>query len=359
MPLRQPVICPLVLVTIGIPLFVNLTVPSPAKPELRGQATGMVANRIKSFGQRTEDGEILIKSELTVGARGAARGLVKPQAPVKVIKPVGIDHVALLATDIEHYVAFYRDFLGFPEMQRGNEVPGGPNVYYWRDGSAENLAKEKQGRLFMIKVWVGNYQALEFFPTGNPIPERKNLHHLGIGFEDEEAVRKALLAVGAQAPKDPGTGLFFTYDKNISGTEVIPAKPRKSTETIPKTETPADKAISTHLLFAELPGENSMDLTRFYVETLGYRRHSDGTPGAEIRLDIGFSGDHVLLPSQQFQRPRIGFEVKSLEAARQFLERSPWRSNYKKTIQIVVKDGRRCIELEDPEGVRVVLLEGA
>ncbi len=349
--LRQAVICPLIFVTIGLPNLASLSIQIPAQPEQRGQAAELATNRIESAG--------LVTSALTSGTNREANSFVKLQAPAKVVKPVGIDHVALLATDIEHYVGFYREFLGFPEMQRGNEVPGAPYVYYWRDGSPENLAKEKQGRLFMIKVWVGDQQALEFFPTSTPIPERKNMHHLGIGFEDPETVRKALLAVGAEAPKDPGTGLFFTYDKNISGTEVIPAKPRKSTEISQKIETPADKAISTHLLFAELPGENTPDLTRFYVETLGYQISPASTSNSEVRLDIGLSGDYVLLSSQKFQRPRIGFKVKSLEAARQFLERSPWRSNYKKTIQIVVNDGRRCIELVDPEGVRVVLLEGA
>lgn len=357
--LRQAVICPLIIATIGLPNFANLFLQIPAQPAFRGQAAEVVTSRIESLGHRSEGGENLPTSALTLGTRREALSVEKGQAQAKIVKPVGIDHVALLATDIEHYVGFYREFLGFPEMQRGNEVPGAPNVYYWRDGSPENLAKEKQGRLFMIKVWVGDNQALEFFPTSTAIPERKNMHHLGIGFEDPEALRKALLAVGAEAPKDPGTGLFFTYDKNVSGTEVIPAKPRKSAEMNHKVETPADKAISTHLLFAELPGENTTDLTRFYVETLGYQRNPAGRPGSEVRLDIGVSGDYVLLSSQKFQRPRIGFAVKSLEAARQFLERSPWRSNYKKTIQIEMKDGQRCIELEDPEGVRVVLLEGA
>ena len=278
----------------------------------------------------------------------------KRPKPAEGVKPVGLDHVGLWTSNIESSVAFYRDFLGLVEMQRGNEVPNAPNVYYWRDGSPENLAKEKMGRLFMVKFWVGNNQALELFPARTPILEGKSLYHFAVGFEDQEAVRRALRAVNAEAPAQAGTGNFFTYDKNITGAEILESKPRTSAPAMEKTD-PRAIAISSHLLSVEISGENLADLQRFYTETLNFRENAR----EKVRLDIGASGEQLLLNPDKSQCPGIGFEVKSLEAARSFLESSPWRSNYKKTIQIETVAGRRCILLEDPEGVRIALWEGA
>lgn len=267
------------------------------------------------------------------------------------VKPVGIDHAGLWTSNIDKSVAFYHEFLGFTEMQRGNEVPNGPNVYYGRDGSPENLAKEKQGTLFMVKFWVGNHQALELFPARSPIGEGKAFYHFGVGFEDPEPVRRALLAINAKAPNQPGTGSFFTYDKNITCTEVLQLKPRKPGEANETT------AISNHLLFVEIPGDYLPDLKRFYGDTLNFRPNPRGSASSSVRFNIGPDGEHVVLRSAKSPEPCIGFEVKNLESARTYLEKSPWRPNYKAPIQIEMFEGRRCIVLLDPVGVRIMLVE--
>jgi len=281
---------------------------------------------------------------------GTPSGTGTNEEQVLEIKPVGLAHVALWTMDIENYAAFYRDFLGFPERTRGNKVPGAPNVYYLRDGTAESLAKEKQGKLFMVKLKIGNDgQSIELFPARAPIIDGKSMYHFAVGFEDQEPVRRALLAINAKAPAEPATKGFFTYDKNKTCTEILKSKPRElvdaGTNSLP--------SVSSHLLFVEIPAENPADMKTFYVDTLNFR---EAAPAA-VRLDIGPYGDYVTLNTSKVQTPRIGYEVKNLEEARAFLEKSPWRTNYKKPIEIVTTDGKRHIVLEDPEGVRVELWE--
>ncbi len=277
-------------------------------------------------------------------------GAVTNEQQTLEIKPVGLAHVALWTTDIENYVAFYRDFLGFPEKQRGNKVPSAPNVYYLRDGTPESLAKEKQGSLFMVKLKIGDDgQAIELFPARAPIIDGKSMYHFAVGFEDQEPVRRALLAINAKAPAEPATKGFFTFDKNKTCTEILKSKPRDPV----KTNSGSKSSVSSRILFVEIPGENPADLKTFYVDTLNFR---EAAPAA-LRLDVGPYGEHVLLNPAKVQTPRIGYEVQNLEEARAFLEKSPWRTNYKKPIEIVTTDGKRHIVLEDPEGVRVELWE--
>ena len=121
-------------------------------------------------------------------------------------------------------------------------------------------------------------------------------------------------------------------------------------------------SVSSHLLFVEIPGENLVDLKAFYIDTLNFRENAHDPEGTEavpaaVRLDIGTYGEYVVLNQAKVQAPRIGYEVQSLEEARAFLEKSPWRTNYKKPIEIVTTDGKRHIVLEDPEGVHVDLWE--
>ncbi len=283
-------------------------------------------------------------------ANGTPLGAVTNEEQTLEIKPVGLAHVALWTTDIENYVAFYRDFLGFPEKQRGNKVSGAPNVYYLRDGTPESLAKEKQGSLFMVKLKIGDDgQSIELFPARAPIIDGKSMYHFAVGFEDQEPVRRALLAINAKAPAEPATKGFFTYDKNKTCTEILKSNPRDPM----KTNSSPKSSVSGRLLFVEISGENPADMKTFYVDTLNFR---EAAPAA-VRLDVGPYGDYVILNSTKVQTPRVGYEVQSLEEARVFLEKSPWRTNYKKPIEIVTTDGKRHIVLEDPEGVRVELWE--
>jgi catechol 2,3-dioxygenase-like lactoylglutathione lyase family enzyme len=282
-------------------------------------------------------------------ANGTPPGAMTNEEQALEIKPVGLAHVALWTMDIENYVAFYRDFLGFPEKQRGNKVPGAPNVYYLRDGTPESLAKEKQGSLFMVKLKTGDDgQSIELFPARSPIVDGKSMYHFAVGFEDQEPVRRALHAISAKAPPEPATKGFFTYDKNKTCTEILKSNPRDPM----KTNSTSKSSVSSRLLFVEISGENPADMKTFYVDTLNFRE----TAPASVRLDIGPYGEYVVL-NPKVQTPRIGYEVQNLEEALAFLEKSPWRTNYKKPIEIVTTDGKRHIVLEDPEGVRIELWE--
>lgn len=140
----------------------------------------------------------------------------------------GLAHVALRMTDTEKALAFYRDFLGLPERFRTNEVPGQPNVYYKRDGSPADLAKQEQGELMLVDLRVGADQSLELFAgrsEGQPV-----LHHPALTTPDLAATRQRLAAPDAAVPpparNDNGPlKSFFTRDPG--GTEIEITGPRE------------------------------------------------------------------------------------------------------------------------------------
>lgn len=285
------------------------------------------------------------------------------EEPMQEVRPLGLAHVALWTEDIERKVAFYRDFLGFPERQRGNRLSDGSKVYYLRDGEPESLAKETQGNLFMVKLRIGSEgQSIELFPARAPIIDGKSLYHFAVWFKDQEPVRHALLAIGAKAPTEPATKGFFTYDINSACTEILKSKPCPSTAANAGTNTLSIDGVSSHLLFVEIPGEHLADLKAFYIDTLNFAEGAhaaEGTDAADltVRLDIGLSGEQVILNPEKMQIVRIGFEVESLDEALAFLEQNPWRANYQGPLEIETTDGQRHIVLEDPDGVRVELWE--
>lgn len=92
--------------------------------------------------------------------------------------------MAVKVSDIERSVPFYRDFLGFAEQYRLNNL---------QDGS-----------LMLVCFKVSDEQSIEVFTGLRPGEER--LHQLAYRVDDAEAMRAHLAAKGFKVPKSVGTG---------------------------------------------------------------------------------------------------------------------------------------------------------
>ena len=97
---------------------------------------------------------------------------------------LGISHMAVKVSDIEKSVPFYRDFLGFAEQCRLNNL--------------------KDGSLMLVCFKVSDEQSIEVFTGLRPGEER--LHQLAYRVDDAEAMRAHLAKNGLSVPETVGKG---------------------------------------------------------------------------------------------------------------------------------------------------------
>jgi len=259
----------------------------------------------------------------------------------------GLAHVALRMTDTEKALAFYRDFLGLPERFRTNKVPGQPNVYYRRDGSPADLAKQKQGELMLVDLRVGADQSLELFAgrsEGQPV-----LHHPALTTPDLAATRQRLAPPDAAVPpparNDNGPlKSFFTRDPG--GTEIEITGPREGPPAVPSTVSELGARLES--IVYPCAAEPAL-VSRFFSGGLGM---AVTTASGGITA-TATNGDRLEVKTDGNTPPTLVFAVTDLEAARQFLESRPNRASYEGAVGIREADGHAFIELLAPDDVRI------
>jgi catechol 2,3-dioxygenase-like lactoylglutathione lyase family enzyme len=260
-----------------------------------------------------------------------------------------IAHLALRMSDPERTLAFYRDFLGFPERFRTNKVPGAPNVYYRHGVTPADLEKEKQGTLLLVDLRIGTGQSLELFAgkaDGDSV-----LHHVAVAVEDLDATRNALesLGVGVPPPALPDgkpLGNFFARDPN--GQDIEVCRPREPAQV----STSGSEGLDGRVVQAVFFASDEEGSRRFYAGALGF----DARPVPGGLLATTTQGDRIELLTSDGMMPALVIKVDNVERVRQWLEERPARAAYPESLEIQ-PGARRALVLRDPDGMSIRIEE--
>jgi catechol 2,3-dioxygenase-like lactoylglutathione lyase family enzyme len=257
---------------------------------------------------------------------------------------LGISHVSVKVSDVEKSVAFYRDFLGFAEEYRLNNA--------------------KDGSLSMVVFKVNDDQYIQLTPGLKEGEDR--LNHVAFKVADAEAWRAYLAKQGIKTPAKVGRG----QHKNANFTVKDPDKfTIEFTEDTPEGWTVRDKGkfmpdtrISDHISHAGVVVTDTPATLHFYGEILGLQQvrrptaSNDTVP--KYNMIVPESGDYIELMGEAKSGQHICMDVPDADKAKAKLEGSPYRPKYEKPItQRVGKNGKRIVEVYDPDGIRVEFIE--
>ena len=115
------------------------------------------------------------------------------------MRPVRLDHVSVTCADLDRSLGFYRDVLGLPLLDRGED--GGPEM--------ERLTGLPGARFLWAELDLGGGQILELLrylePAGRPLAQRTSdpgSGHLALLVDDVAAFHARLAAAGVATRSD-------------------------------------------------------------------------------------------------------------------------------------------------------------
>jgi len=308
---------------------------------------------------------------------------------------LGISHVAVRVSDVEKSVAFYRDFLGFAEEYRlyarnkdgkgtvpssskedkGTDARKG-TVPFSSDENRdsprnENRDSPQDGSLSMVVFKVSDDQCIQLTPG---LKQGENsLNHVAFQVADAEAWRAYLAKQGIKTPAKVGRGQHKNANFTVKDPEGFTIE---FTEDTPEGWTVRDKGkfmpetrISGHISHAGVVVADMPATLHFYGDILGLKQtrrpssSDDAIPRYNMNVpgsDTGrASGTHDYLELMNAKSgPHFCMDVPDIEKAKAKLEGSQYRPKYEKPIaQRVGKNGKRIIEVYDPDGIRVEFME--
>ena len=274
--------------------------------------------------------------------------LVLLSRPVLAQEPpqlIGISHVAVKATDVEKSVAFYRDFLGYAETGR---------LKYKDDGS-----------LMLVFMKVSDTQWIEVF-DGRRLAKDDRLYQVCFRVADAEAMRAYLGKSGVSVPAQVSRGqiqnLGFTVrDPQNYIIEFQQYTPEGWTVRDQGKFLPATR-ISDHIGHAGIAAEDLTAARHFYENILGlkesWRGSKDGKTISWLHVKLPASRDFVEFMLETNVEPHFCLEVPDIEKAKAKLEATAYFLHYAKPMEVKIgKNHKRQLNLHDPEGIRVELME--
>jgi catechol 2,3-dioxygenase-like lactoylglutathione lyase family enzyme len=257
---------------------------------------------------------------------------------------MGISHVAVKVADVEKSIPFYRDFLGFAEQYR--------------------LNNPKDGSLKLICFKVSDVQFIEVFAGLKP--DENRLYQLAFRVAGAEAMRSYLAKNGVKTPdsvpKGSAKNLNFTVkDPNGYTIELVEYAPEGWTMR-DKGKFLPESRISEHITHAGLVVADVPAAMHFYADILGWKESWRGSAKGDfiswIHMKEPVSGDYVEFMLNPKTVPHFCLEVPDIEKAKAKLESSPYRPKYEKPIEPYIgKSGKRIVNLYDPDGTRIELME--
>jgi lactoylglutathione lyase len=278
----------------------------------------------------------------------AAPPTTQPKRP----RITGLSHVALFVKDVEQSRAFYRDFLGFAEPYSVND---------------------DDGKLRLTFIKVNDNQVIELFPEREPGSDR--LNHIALIVDDAEAMRAYLAAKGIKVPeKVPkgriGNSNFTIRDPDGHGVEFVQYEPDGSTlrergKHLPDTRI-APRISHAGILVADLDRANA-----FYRDVLGLRETWRGSrdgkllswvnltvPDGDEYLELMLHDRGEVTPQSRLISHHICLELPDVPAAEATLKSRPLPPGCKPMTEAKVgRNGKRQINLYDPDGTRVEIME--
>lgn len=273
-------------------------------------------------------------------------------APVERPRITGISHVGYFVSDLPKALDFWHGLLGFDEMYTLNK-PGTDQV-----------------RIAFIKI--NDRQHIELFTDPPPAPPNQ-MSHLCFSVSSVEQMRAYLRSKGIVVPAGNGsktrTGdyAFEIHDPDGTLIEFVQTLPtgweaRAAGKFLPPTR------ISHAIYHVGFLVGNTEKSLHFYEDILGFKetwrggrdpkvlswinlRVPDGTDYIELML-------YAKLPATYGTQNHTSLEVPDMQKAIAELESRPAYKTYGKPLEVHVGvNGKRQVNLYDPDGTRVELME--
>jgi lactoylglutathione lyase len=270
---------------------------------------------------------------------GLLRGQEAPRPKI-----TGVAHIAFYAKDPGEAARYYREFLGFEQ------------------------AYAQPARTFKIN----DRQFIELYPEREAGSDR--LHHIAIETDNAEAMRRYLGSRGIGVPDRvaadaPGRRYFDFRDPEGHTVRVVEYPP-DSRIVRDKGKHLSEARISRRMMHVGILVTKLEPELRFYTEVLGFREFwrgsSNGTVLSWINLRVPDGEDYIELmlykeapaPTARGSAHHLCLEAPSVAEAAAMLEKRPYRTLYKRTIEPRVgRNRRRQVNLFDPDGSRAELME--
>lgn len=270
---------------------------------------------------------------------------------VKRPRILGVAHMALFVSDLQKARAFYEDFLGYQE----------PYVLKREDGS---------DRIVFIKI--NDNQYLELFAE-TPKQDGR-LNHISFFTDSAQGMLEYLASRGVKVPDQVGKGRIGNLNFNIVDpdghtVEIVQYEPNSWTLR-EKGKFMADTRISTQMAHVGVLVGALDPAMKFYRDILGFqefwRGSSSGKELSWVNMRVPDGNDYLELMlyaeppdvEQMGVKNHICLVTPDITKAVAILESRPTRKNYTRPIEVKVgKNGKRQVNLFDPDGTRIELME--
>jgi len=264
---------------------------------------------------------------------------------------LGLSHIALYVHDIAKSRAFYKDFLGFAEPF--------------------SLTNDS-GALRLTWIKINDRQSIELFPEKESGSDR--LYHIALETDDAERMRLYLKSKGVSVPdKTPvgkiGNFNYFVQDPDGHNVEIVQHAPngwtvREKSNFMPETRISARMA-HVGILVGDLD-----PALKFYVGVLGGIETWRGSKNSKelnwVNIKVPDGNDYVefmLYPElpasdQRGKYHHLSLEVPNIEKAKAILAGRAAAISYTRPLEVQTGvNGKRQLNLWDPDGTRVELME--
>jgi len=285
-------------------------------------------------------------------------GVAKAQRPPL----TGVSHIALWVKDLEKSRAFYEAYLGFDELFALKNDPGNGIRIAW--------------------IKINDRQTVELLPIGGQAPAGgTNLGHIALETTDVSAMLAYLKTKGVRAPGGgdlPDTAhrttigdlVFTAQDPDGHGIEFVTYGPEGRIMKN-KGRFLATTRISIHINHCGVEAKDLEASLRFYRDVLGMVETSrvtrSGNLYESVSLRVPEGEDHVEFTL--FRKPlsveelhilqHFCLDVPSLPAALETLSRQTPPPGAKGPSAMRTGYGKRVVNLFDPDGTRVELMDDA
>jgi lactoylglutathione lyase len=264
----------------------------------------------------------------------------------------GISHVGYFTSDLPKSIEFWHDFLGFDES------------YALKDQGSDKV------RIAFIKI--NDRQHIELFnepPTHPP----NMMSHVCFTVDNVDEMRAYLRSRGMDVKPGKGektrTGDYAFEVKDPDGTlvEFVQSLPTGMEAEAAGKSMPSTRIANSiyHVGFLVGSSERAM---AFYRDLLGFKEIWRGASNPSelswINMQVPDGKDYVefmlyrTLPATFGTKNHVSLLVPDVQKAVAELETRPYFKTYSKPLQVQVgKNGKRQVNIYDPDGTRVELME--